>query len=132
MDQIIFNNHPNFPWKQTNGETMCKDFWAGGMNVKEENEVYEDLNLKRVERISSWWYASSKHEAWLEWIMERVLIPSAFFCGVLSFKIFETSPFFFSSFFIKREEAHLKFETQGWVHRLKSKVNDGLQAFGNI
>ena len=54
MDQIIFNNHPNFPWKQTNGETMCKDFWAGGMNVKEENEVYEDLNLKRVERISSW------------------------------------------------------------------------------
>lgn len=54
MDQTIFNNHPNFPWKQTNGDTMWKDFWAGEMNVKEENEVYEDLNLKRVERISSW------------------------------------------------------------------------------
>ena len=108
MDQIIFNNHPNFPWKQTNGETMCKDFWAGGMNVKEENEVYEDLNLKRVERISSWWYASSKHEAWLEWIMERVLIPSAFFCGVLSFKIFETSPFFFLFFLHKKGRSSFK------------------------
>lgn len=54
------------------------------------------------------------------------------FVGSCPSKFLKLAPFFFSSFFIKREEAHLKFETQGWVHRLKSKVNDGLQAFGNI
>ena len=117
MDQIIFNNHPNFPWKQTNGETMCKDFWAGGMNVKEENEVYErTLTLKewREYQVGDMLLQNMRLDwngSWREFSSLQLS-----FVGSCPSKFLKLAPFFFSSFFIKREEAHSKFETQGWVH----------------